>query len=964
MRHGIFFCRSIRSAAVPLVLLGAGVGAAEAASDMVISQVYGGGGNTGAPYSNDFVELFNRGTTPANLAGWSLQYASATGTGNLGASATQLTELPSLTLQPGQYLLVQEAPGAAATAPLPTPDVVDPTPIAMSGTAGKVALVRSSTSLGCNGGSTACSPAQLALIVDLVGYGGTNFFETAPTAVLSNSTAALRAGAGCTDTDVNNADFAVGAPLPRNGATALNACTVVNAPVLASCPATLPVVAGVGGAAAVSARDADGTVTSGMITSAAVPGISLQGIVPGSTLTAQLAVDASVPVGNYAVDLWFTNSDVPAQSGGCTVGVNVAPAAAVVRIRDIQGAAHLSPRLGQAVSSVPGTVTAVRNNGFYVQDPEPDADVATSEGIFVFSNTAPTVAVGDSVRVSGTVAEFRAGGAGGLSNLTLTEIVGPTVTLVSRGNALPAPVLLGSGGRPIPAQVIDDDSSFDVETSGSFDAASDGIDFLESLEGMRVRIEAPVATGPTNDFGELSVLADGGANASLRTARGGIVIRANDFNPERLILDDVLAPVPPADVGDLLSAVEAVVDYSFGNFKFYVTQTPTVTDTGPVQETTTLVGGARRLTIASYNVENLAATNPASRFTAIADQIVNRLRSPDVLSLVEMQDNNGAANNGVVDAGQTYATLIAAVRAAGGPAYLFREIPPVDGQDGGEPGGNIRVGFLFNPARVGFVDRPGGGSLVDTTALLGPAGLQLSVSPGRIDPTHSAWANSRKPLVGEFLFGGHRLFVIANHFNSKGGDDPLFGRFQPPIRTSEVQRVAQAAKVSTFVQGLRALDPAANAVVLGDLNDFQFSDVLNVLKTGSGLVNLVDSLPEAERYTYVFDGNAQSLDHLLVSPALAAQANPALDIVHINAEFNPQVSDHDPAVGALALVPACLVDADDDVDRHDIALITAARNQAATGPMDPRDPDRNGTINVLDARQCTLRCSRAQCAVQ
>ncbi len=136
--------------------------------DVVISQVYGGGGNSGAIYTNDFVELFNRGTAPVSLDGWSIQYASATGTGSFGGSTTQNTPLSGM-LDPGQYFLVQEAAGSTPVAALPTPDVTDTSPINMSGSAGKVALVNASTSLGCNGSSTPCSADQLAQIVDLVG---------------------------------------------------------------------------------------------------------------------------------------------------------------------------------------------------------------------------------------------------------------------------------------------------------------------------------------------------------------------------------------------------------------------------------------------------------------------------------------------------------------------------------------------------------------------------------------------------------------------------------------------------------------------------------------------------------------------------------------------------------------------------------------------------------------------------
>lgn len=183
------------------------------AGGVVISQVYGGGGNSGAPYTHDFVELFNRGTTPVSLSGWSIQYASATGTGNFGASSTQITELPNVTLQPGQYYLVQQAGGAAGVA-LPTPDLVDPTPIAMAAAAGKVGLVSTASPLGCNGSSTPCSATQLAQIVDLVGYGSANFFEGSSAApALSNTTAALRKGNGCTETDNNATDFEAAAPI-------------------------------------------------------------------------------------------------------------------------------------------------------------------------------------------------------------------------------------------------------------------------------------------------------------------------------------------------------------------------------------------------------------------------------------------------------------------------------------------------------------------------------------------------------------------------------------------------------------------------------------------------------------------------------------------------------------------------------------------------------------------------------
>ena len=179
---------------------------------------------------------------------------------------------------------------------------------------------------------------------------------------------------------------------------------------------------------------------------------------------------------------------------------------------------------------------------------------------------------------------------------------------------------------------------------------------------------------------------------------------------------------------------------------------------------------------------------------------------------------------------------------------------------------------------------------------------QLSFSPGRIDPGNAAFDNSRKPLAGEFTFNGERLFVIANHFVSKGGDDPLFGRFQPPMFDSETKRVQQAQAVNDFVDSILAIDSNANIVVLGDLNDFEFSAPLSTLK-GGVLNNLIETLPQSERYTYVFEGNSQALDHILISNNLLNNFGIEYDVVHVNAEFAVRASDHDPQVARIGSRP-------------------------------------------------------------
>lgn len=890
------------SAALALAALAASP-TALAIGDVVISQVYGGGGNSGAVYTHDFVELFNRSSLPVSLAGWSIQYASATGTGSFGATAAQITPLPSVTLQPGQYLLVQQASTAAVGAPLPTPDVTDSTPIAMSGTAGKVALVSSASTLGCNGGSTPCSAAQLAQIVDLVGYGSANFFEgPAATGALSNSTAALRVANGCTDTDSNSTDFSVGTPSPRNSASPLNACAVTNAPVVASCPASIATPETVGGLASLTAKDEDGRVVSATFDGTPPSGFALVDVVPApgnnQPLTATLEIASFVTAGNYSVTVRFANEDAPPQTATCTIAVGVAP---LLRIREIQGAGHRSPYAGQSVANVPGVVTARRNNGFWIQDPAPDTDPATSEGLFVFTNTAPIVAVGDSVLVSGSIAEFRPGG-GGSPGLTLTEITSPIIQLVASGAALPAPVVLGAGGRTVPGLVIEDDAAYDVEAAGVlFDPANDGLDFFESLEGMRVQVNGAVAVSPTNGFGEIWVVGDGGATASPASSRGGLVLDGIDFNPERILVDDVVfAPggtMPSVNVGDGLGTVVGVVDYAFNNYRVFPSSAPVRTDNGLGRETSALTPDAR-LRIATFNVENLDPADDPARIAALAARIVGHLHSPDIVGVQEIQDNNGPINDAVVDASLTFGTLVGAIQAAGGPAYEFVSINPTDDTDGGEPGGNIRTGFLYDPARIRFVGRPGGTATAAVSVVAGPDGPALSYSPGRIDPLNPAFNNSRKPLAAEFRFNGRRVFVVNNHLNSKGGDDPLFGRYQPPARSSEMQRTQQAIVLKSFVEQLLAADAGARVVVLGDLNDFQFSDTLGILKS-AGLETLVERLPLGERYSYVFEGNSQVLDHVLVSPGLVTDGTPWVDVVHVNAEFHERPTDHDPTLAAL-----------------------------------------------------------------
>jgi hypothetical protein len=194
--------------------------ARSASPDVVVSQVFAGGGNAGAPFANDYVELFNRGSTSVDVGSWTVQYASATGT---SWQATSLTG----SIAPGRRYLVQLASAAAIGAALPTPDATGTTNLAVSG--GKVAVVRGSTALACGGSAGSCS--TVSSVADLVGYGGATDYEGAgPAPAIGNTTAAVRGGEGCTDTDANEADVAAESPTPRNSSAAATTCGVAPPP--------------------------------------------------------------------------------------------------------------------------------------------------------------------------------------------------------------------------------------------------------------------------------------------------------------------------------------------------------------------------------------------------------------------------------------------------------------------------------------------------------------------------------------------------------------------------------------------------------------------------------------------------------------------------------------------------------------------------------------------------------------
>ncbi|MBL6082220.1 hypothetical protein JMJ56_30040 [Belnapia sp. T18] len=605
---------------------------------------------------------------------------------------------------------------------------------------------------------------------------------------------------------------------------------------------------------------------------------------------------------------------------------NPAPPA-LTEIPAIQGTGQRSAFDSQVVTTR-GIVTAIDTNGsrgFYLQSPTGDGDPATSDAIFVFTNAAPAVQVGQLVEVTGTVDEFLPSGAAA-GSLPTTEIMATGTGAYTVVDAAPeagvTPTAIGGANSRLPPT----------------EDLTAGANFFESLEGMLVTLAAPTAVAPTNGFGEIYTAvagSDGQPYGTGFSARGTLNVDGGtpsfgatntvggDFNPERLQLDPDTGVLPgfnaPAvDVGARISDVTGIVNYDFGQYQVVPTQAFTVTAPSTLQrETTALTGSAGRLTVATYNAENLDPGDGAARFGTIAAEILTNLGTPYIVALQEIQDNDGPTNSDVTSASQTLGQLVQALNAAApvGVEYAFADNPFVnDDAVGGEPGGNIRNAFLYRTDRVGLVDASLRTVAADGTAITEPGGyLDQAANP------NNPFYESRVPLAADFTFQGETLTVLSNHFTSKGGSAALLNEQQPPFNGGEVQRAAQAQAVNSFVDGLLAAHGDAKVVVAGDLNEFEFEEPLDILEGLARIENYdvpgddpiaatatlvpvgqrvlfdqVETLPADERYGYLFEGNSQALDHILVSAALRPVAE--YDTVHINSEFATQTSDHDPSV--------------------------------------------------------------------
>jgi len=873
--------------------------ALSAHAQVVISQVYGGGGNAGATLTHDFIELFNRGAAPVSLDGWSVQYASATGVN------WQRTNL-SGTIAAGGYYLIQQAQGAGGTTPLPTPDASGAIP--MAATAGKVALISNQTTIASG---TSC-PIGGAGVEDFVGFGTANCFEGAgSTPALNNTTAAIRAGAGCTDTNNNSADFSTGIPTPRNSASPPAICiqqlNITSASPLPSAFALNPY--------STTLQAAGGTPPYTFSwTGATPPGLALSpaGVISG-TPTATGVFSFTVTVADFFTAQVSKPFDLTVATPTCSPTLS---------IPQIQGSGPRTPVPPATPVTTRGLVTGISSNGFFIQDPVGDGNPQTSDGLFVFTGSGrvpDNAQVGADVCVSGAVIEFPDDAPASLTEIAAAGPVQVSVVALSNGNPLPPHATIAAADTD-PAQLNN----------------------LERYEGMRVQIPQLTVVAPTRSqrneatatsssggtfFGVVA-----GVNRPFREP-GALIfdplpvtapccIPIFDSNPERIRVPTFVLPSStPIDVaaGATISNLTGILDYNSRTYSLLPDNSVPPTVSNPAVATPVSAPAASEATVAAFNLERFYDTvdDPGVSDVALTPEAFSRrlakaslairnvLRTPDILAVVEMENLS------------TLQTLAARINA---DALAAGQTPP-------DYAAYLEEGNDIGGIDVGFLVKTNGRIRVESVTQLGKTTTFINPATGA-----SELLNDRPPLVlrATLTHPGSLtslpLTVIANHLRSLSD---AASTAAAGIRV-RAKRNAQAEFLARYVQELQTFNPQEKIVLAGDFNAFEFSDglvdVIGAIKgtpaassqvllpsaaiTSPPLTNLVDTVPAANRYSYSFDGSAQVLDHILVNDAALAYVT-RIEFARSNADFpdilrndatRPErISDHDAPVAYFRL---------------------------------------------------------------
>ena len=851
--------------------------------NIVISQVYGGGGNAGATYTNDFIEVFNRGATTVDISTWSVQYAPATST------AWVRTNL-SGSLAPGQYFLVQEAAGAGGTTPLPTPDAIGAIP--MSSTSAKVALVTNQTTLP----AVAC---PVAGIQDLVGYGTANCFEGAAAPVLTNTTADIRANGGCTDTDANNADFTASAPTPRNTSSPVSPCTGLSVGNVTAkegnadttsfdFSVSLSEPAGPGGVSFdIATADGSAEMTDNDYVANPLP---TQTIPEGNTeYTFSVTVNGDVTV--EPDETFFVNATnvtgAPVRDGQGigTIVDDDSCGQAFTPIHSIQGSGGSTTIPGNlategvVVGDFEGPLSAGLQ-GIYIQDLDPDEFPATSEGIFVFTGDADNgLAAGDLVRVRGFARERFGETAINGANSDSAPVPGYNIVKCGEDGIAPTDVTIpfATSGEPFEGMLVHMPQSLVIAEYFNYDR------FGELVLALPLAGETRPFTGTALEEPGAPAIARAAANAARRiTLDDGLGSENPTFTRHPNGLDFTLANRFRG--GDTVADTVGVLGFGFGLYRIQPTQPAVYTSVNPRTAAPEPVGG--RIKVAAMNTLNFFVTldpdggpldnkcgpalslecrgaDDATEFTRQRDKLLAALKGlgGDVIGLNELENTTGVDPLGGPDG------IVPGLLSVGAGTYDYINTGTI-GTDA------IRVGLIYKPSKV----TPIGDFKI----------LNTAVDPRFLD------MRSRPALAQTFeeVGTGERFTVIVNHLKSKGSactpDDPDIGDGQG--NCNQTRKAAAQALVDWA-----ALDPTGSGdpdfLIMGDLNSYAKEDPIDAIKAGADdtagtaddWTNLIEQYLGPYAYSFVFDGQSGYLDHALSSASMTSQVSGAGEW-HINAD--------------------------------------------------------------------------------
>ncbi|MGI8470262.1 MAG: endonuclease/exonuclease/phosphatase family protein [Pyrinomonadaceae bacterium] len=614
--------------------------------------------------------------------------------------------------------------------------------------------------------------------------------------------------------------------------------------------------------------------------------------------------------GNFALVAFFCGA-ILFFSAGKSAAQTVTP------IDQIQGEGNISPFAGKNVSTR-GIVTAILKKGFFIQTPDAEIDKnpKTSEGIYVFTNDAPMVAIGDSVQVDGTISEYRPRAE--RVALSVTELTRPSIKNLSKNNPLPAPIVL---------------TTAELDPKGT-------IDQMEKFEGMRVKVDVLNVVAPTGGYtnektGEAKsngvfwgVLA--GTPRPFREAGvDGLTYLMDklpqatpvfDMNPELLRVDSGAAEgANPIDAtsGATVKNLTGVIDYAFRAYTLVVDAGNPPTVEGNKNFVPASPAGEREVTVGSFNMENFfddeINSDDVKKETVLSKEAFERrlnktslairkvLSMPDVLGVCEMENLKvlkkvaDKINSDAVAAGQPNPNYV---------PYL-------------EEGNDIRgidVGFLVKSSKV---------KVVEVKQLAKNEKLDTAGA------SEDAFLFDRPPLmlraeVADAKTGTPFDFtVIVNHLKSyRGIDDPKDGD-----RVRQKRRL-EAEWLARFVQERAAANPNERLILCGDFNAFQFNDgyndLIGILKGSpnpnvlapsttifnTGLIDLVDYVEAKNRYSYSYDGDAQAIDHILINKGARERAlkfgyarlDADFPLIYENDRMRPErLSDHDAPIFYMSL---------------------------------------------------------------